>query len=198
MSLQLLFFVFLCVRFFQILSILLLLQKLTRLYQVFLLNSLHCLYTRFIMIEQIIKGFKNNLQESPYRSLFLIGIFYCFFWGIFNLKNIIYSSPDVKDEWLLPIIPVLLYPLVVYLFSAKSIKEYCIFPLSLFFLPAAYFTFIPYWFDYLSLSQSLTIAIAYFVLFLLFMYFGKTKYIVITLLGGNLVSVYLLCNYLLQ
>jgi hypothetical protein len=33
------------------------------------------------------------------------------FWGIFNLKNIICSSPEAKDEWMLPIIPALLYSL---------------------------------------------------------------------------------------
>ena len=125
-------------------------------------------------------------------------IYYCMFWGIFNLKNILNTDLGIQDEWMLPIIPTLLYPFVVYFFSAKNIREYSIFPLSFFFLPTAYSTFLPYWFDYLSLSQSLTTAIAYFVLFLLFMYFGKTKYIVVALLGGNLVFVYLLYNYSLQ
>lgn len=126
-------------------------------------------------------------------------LYYCMFWGIFNLKNIICSSPEAKDEWMLPIIPALLYHFVVYLFSEKNIKEYSIFPLlSLFFLSVAYSMFLPYWFDYLSLSQSLTIAIGYFVIFLLFMSFGKIKYVVITIMGGSLVSVYLLYNYLFQ
>lgn len=150
------------------------------------------------MIAKMIKGLKNSFLENPYISLILMWLYYCMFWGIFNLKNIICSSPDAKDEWVLPIIPALLYHFVVYLFSAKNIKEYSIFPLlSLFFLPAAYSMFLPYWFDYLSLSQSLTIAIGYFVIFLLFMSFGKIKYVVITIMGGSLVSVYHLYNYLL-
>ena len=74
------------------------------------------------MIAKMIKGLKNSFLENPYISLILMWLYYCMFWGIFNLKNIICSSPEAKDEWMLPIIPALLYHFVVYLFSAKKHK----------------------------------------------------------------------------
>lgn len=137
-----------------------------------------------LLLKKSVKGFKRNFLENPYRSLVLICIYYCFFWGIFNLKNMLDSHPSGKEEWVLPLLPTLSYFFIVYIFSAKKIKEYSIFPLSFFFLPTACFAFMPYWFNDLSLSQALMIVIGYFIIFLLFMYTGKLRCIVITILAG--------------
>lgn len=143
---------------------------------------------------QLIKGFKEYFLENPYLNLFLICVYYSYFWVVFNFKKLLDSCPEEADKWVFPLILTFLYPFAVYIFTAKNIKEFSLFPLLLFYLPSTFFAFIPYWFGSLSLIFSVAIAIGYFIIFIWFMFLGKLQYIILTISVGTFVVIGLIYN----